>query len=199
MMFPLFRNKNRCSTSKKPPPARFLEFLRQLHVATARLRAQAAGRKTLRRRGSGELEDFQVQSYLHGGLHWYGGWKKMEEIHDQLIGGKHPTIGFQPSLWCRISQPPTVGYSIPTVLGMIIIHDMGIPLTQYITPGNWTGRTARVSWTNSEEHPKWEIMGNIGKTWPYSCGGPEEACLNLVGGLEHFLFVHILGIIIPTD
>ena len=101
MMFPLFRNKNRCSTSKKPPPARFLEFLRQLHVATARLRAQAAGRKTLRRRGSGELEDFQVQSYLHGGLHWYGGWKKMEEIHDQLIGGKHPTIGFQPSLWSR--------------------------------------------------------------------------------------------------
>ena len=42
---------------------------------------------------------------------------------------------------------------------MIIIHDMGIPLTQYKTPGNWTGRTARVSWTNSEEHPKWEIMG----------------------------------------
>jgi len=31
------------------------------------------------------------------------------------------------------------------------------------------------------------------------CFDPSLALWHLVGGLEHFLFFHILGIIIPTD
>ena len=36
---------------------------------------------------------------------------------------------------------------------------------------------------------------------PGSCGRPEHGgvIIFLVGGLEHFLFFHLLGIIIPTD
>ena len=37
----------------------------------------------------------------------------------------------------------------------------------------------------------------------FSCSAlsdsPMSSCIILVGGLEHFLFFHILGVIIPTD
>ena len=42
----------------------------------------------------------------------------------------------------------------------------------------------------------WDLTQTIGEEWKTHQDVGE---FSLVGGLEHFLFVHILGIIIPTD
>ena len=71
-------------------------------------------------------------------------------------------------------------------LGRLVLHDMF-----WMIPSRRCGNNLTTKATSQKQKVRGTTKECVGIFW-----APEYS---LVGGLEHFLFFHILGIIIPTD